>query len=239
MKFTQFIRLSVVVLCVASSARSEDSLIEAFNDIYSTCLVNLNTDCVQPKALEWFSRVMQKREIHITDDLSIVKNATAPIDEEPAEESARDNRINLISKVDEFLSTHYLHIRYPKEVISSNVPSFMMSTVNRLVPDNLHVPLEEGNPNEGIFSLKSHDCFFLFSKIYSIHAGRGLVKKVLVPFLLGLKFKTTVLLPLAFALIALKAWKALTLGLISLVVSTAVVVFKLAKPKVIKSKHFS
>lgn len=53
-----------------------------------------------------------------------------------------------------------------------------------------------------------------------------------MPFLLGLKFKTTVLLPLAFALIALKAWKALTLGLISLVVSTAVVVFKLAKPKV-------
>lgn len=65
-----------------------------------------------------------------------------------------------------------------------------------------------------------------------LFAGRGLVKKVLVPFLLGLKFKTTVLLPLAFALIALKAWKALTLGLISLVVSTAVVVFKLAKPKV-------
>lgn len=58
------------------------------------------------------------------------------------------------------------------------------------------------------------------------------MKKVLVPFLLGLKFKTTVLLPLAFALIALKAWKALTLGLVSLVVSTAVVVFKLTKPKV-------
>lgn len=62
--------------------------------------------------------------------------------------------------------------------------------------------------------------------------GRGLVKKVLIPFLLGLKFKTTVLLPLAFALIALKAWKALTLGLLSLVVSAAVVVFKLSKPKV-------
>lgn len=42
---------------------------------------------------------------------------------------------------------------------------------------------------------------------------------------------------MAFALIALKAWKALTLGLISLVVSTAVVVFKLAKPKV-QFKHF-
>lgn len=78
--------------------------------------------------------------------------------------------------------------------------------------------------------------FFPSRAVYVVvlgkYAGRGLVKKVLVPFLLGLKFKTTVLLPLAFALIALKAWKALTLGLISLVVSTAVVVFKLAKPKV-------
>lgn len=74
---------------------------------------------------------------------------------------------------------------------------------------------------------------------FLLDAGRGLVKKVLVPFLLGLKFKTTVLLPLAFALIALKAWKALTLGLISLVVSTAVVVFKLAKPKVNKTIQLS
>lgn len=150
MKFTNFIQLSVVVLCFASNARSEDTLIDAFNDIYSTCLVNLDTDCIQPKALEWFSRVMQKREIHITDDLSIVKNASANIDQEPAEESARDNRVNLISKVDEFLSTHYMHIRYPKAIISENVPSFMIPTLNRLVPDSLHVPLEEGNPNEGM-----------------------------------------------------------------------------------------
>lgn len=78
---------------------------------------------------------------------------------------------------------------------------------------------------------KKNSLFFVLENFH-IHTGRGLVKKVLVPFLLGLKFKTTVLLPLAFALIALKAWKALTLGLISLVVSTAVVVFKLAKPKV-------
>lgn len=54
----------------------------------------------------------------------------------------------------------------------------------------------------------------------------------MIPFLLGLKFKTTVLLPLAFALIALKTWKATTLGLLSMVLSAAMVIFKFAKPKV-------
>lgn len=47
----------------------------------------------------------------------------------------------------------------------------------------------------------------------------GFIKKVLLPFLLGLKFKASVLVPLALAMIALKTWKALTLGLISLVLS--------------------
>ncbi|XP_055298912.1 uncharacterized protein LOC129566740 [Sitodiplosis mosellana] len=213
MKTTNLIQLSVVVLCLVHGSRSEDTLLDAFNDIYSTCLVNLNTDCIQPKALEWLSKVIEKREIHITNDLSIVKNDSATIiaEDQDEPESARDSRVDLLSKVDGFLATHYMHIRYPKAIISQHVPSFMMSTLNRFIPDSVHMPLEEGNPNE----------------------GRGLVKKVLIPFLLGLKFKTTVLLPLAFALIALKAWKALTLGLISLVVSTAVVVFKLAKPKVI------
>lgn len=52
-----------------------------------------------------------------------------------------------------------------------------------------------------------------------ILSEHGFIKKVLLPFLLGLKFKASVLVPLALALIALKTWKALTLGLISLVLS--------------------
>lgn len=53
-----------------------------------------------------------------------------------------------------------------------------------------------------------------------------------MPFLLGLKFKATTLIPLAFALIALKTWKALTLALLSVVLSGAMVIFKFSKPKV-------
>lgn len=154
MKVTNFIQLSVVVLCLVHSSRSEDTLIETFNDIYATCLVHLNTDCIQPKAVEWFKKVIEKREIQITDDLSIVKNDTANIDDEPAdEESARNINVNLLSKVDSFLATHYLNIRYPKSVIVNNVPSFMVSTLNNMIPEGVSIPLEEGNPNEGMFLL--------------------------------------------------------------------------------------
>lgn len=69
--------------------------------------------------------------------------------------------------------------------------------------------------------------------MFSYFIGRGFVKKVMVPFLLGLKFKTTVLVPLALALIALKTWKAMTLGLLSLVMTGAMVIFKFAKPKIV------
>lgn len=62
--------------------------------------------------------------------------------------------------------------------------------------------------------------------------GRGFMRKAVLPFLIGLKLKTAVLVPLALALIALKTWKAMTLGLLSLVLSGALVVFKIAKPKV-------
>lgn len=59
------------------------------------------------------------------------------------------------------------------------------------------------------------------------------VKKVILPFLLGLKFKTAILVPLVLALIALKTWKALTLGLLSLVLTGALLIFKLTKPKTV------
>lgn len=55
----------------------------------------------------------------------------------------------------------------------------------------------------------------------------------MIPFLLGVKFNTTVLVPLALALIALKSWKAMTLGLLSIVLGAAMIIFKFAKPKIV------
>lgn len=139
MQAKHFIHWSIVVLCLVHSSKSENTLIDTFNDIYATCLVNLNTDCIQPKALEWFKRVIEKREIQITDDLSILKNDTATITDEestPEQDSARNNQVNFLSQVDTFLATHYLNIRYPKSVLVDNVPSFMVSTLNRMVPED-------------------------------------------------------------------------------------------------------
>ncbi|XP_057652281.1 uncharacterized protein LOC130891502 [Diorhabda carinulata] len=60
-----------------------------------------------------------------------------------------------------------------------------------------------------------------------------LIKRIIFPFLLGLKFKAALIIPFALALIALKTWKALTLGLLSLVLTGAISIFsKLLAPKV-------
>ena len=69
--------------------------------------------------------------------------------------------------------------------------------------------------------------------LFYVFTERGIIRKVVIPFLLGLKFKATALVPLALALIALKTWKALTLGLLSIVLSGAMVIFKFTKPKVV------
>ena len=73
---------------------------------------------------------------------------------------------------------------------------------------------------------------FDFLRICGVVGRSKVVKRVIVPFLLGLKFKAAVLVPLALALIALKTWKALTLGLLSLVLTGALLIFKLSKPQV-------
>ena len=76
------------------------------------------------------------------------------------------------------------------------------------------------------------DVYFII--YYHLIAERGILKRVVMPFLLGLKFKATALIPLALAMIALKTWKALTLGLLSVVLSGALMIFKFTnKPKVV------
>uniref|UniRef100_A0A8D8ZBE8 Osiris 18 n=1 Tax=Cacopsylla melanoneura TaxID=428564 RepID=A0A8D8ZBE8_9HEMI len=114
--------------------------------------------------------------------------------------------------MDEFISTHELRLRVPKELISAPVARFVPEMLLKNVPAEIKVPLAGSQVGQ----------------------ERGFVKKVIIPFLLGLKFKATALLPLALALIALKTWKALTLGLLSLVLSGALMMFRFAtKPKIL------
>lgn len=152
MKFISYVQLSAMLLCLAHNSHGEETLIDTFNEIYETCLVHLNTDCIRPKALQWLSKSIEKREISITNDLTIVRNNSIALELEPSEtESARDHQVDVLSHVDEFLATHYLNIRYPKAVINDNIPSFLQSSVDRFIPDSIQMPLEEGNINEGMF----------------------------------------------------------------------------------------
>lgn len=151
MKQISVVGISVLaLLCLFSGNAAGQTLIDTFNEIYDNCLVRLSVDCVQPKTYEWFNRALQQREIQITDDLTIVKNNTSESnDESQGEESARDSQFNIIAQVDDFLSTHYLNIRYPKAIINSHVPSFAVSTIDSLIPDGVQIPLQESSVSEG------------------------------------------------------------------------------------------
>lgn len=153
MRTQHLIRFFTIAFCLIHGSRGQaepGTLVDTFNEIYDSCLVHLSVDCVQPKTFEWFSKSIQKREIRITDDLTIIKNTTeSEASENVASESGREHQFDLIGQVDEFLATHYLRIRNPKAIIGAHVPAFMAKAVNKLIPDALHVPLEENNVNEG------------------------------------------------------------------------------------------
>ncbi|GLV32660.1 Osiris 18 [Carabus blaptoides fortunei] len=112
---------------------------------------------------------------------------------------------DVFDNFENFLATHRLVAKMPVALKEGALDDIVPRS---LVPEDVNMPLVE--------------------------TGRSkFVKKVMIPFLLGLKFKTAVLVPLALALIALKTWKAMTLGLLSLVLTGAMLIFKFTKPKIV------
>ncbi|XP_053681376.1 uncharacterized protein LOC128732229 [Anopheles nili] len=186
-------------------------------DIYRTCLASEHgLKCAKVKALAWMAAVSDQDEIPLTDSLTIVRTSTdqeQPSEEQPTSSEQRGNGpARLLERIDAFLATHALRMVPPAALQSEQARAYIPDVLLQGgLADNLVVPLAEGNAAE----------------------GRGFVKKVMIPFLLGIKFKSTVLVPLALALIALKTWKAMTLGLLSLVLSGAMMIFKFAKPKIV------
>ncbi|XP_017882733.1 uncharacterized protein LOC108631855 [Ceratina calcarata] len=217
MKFT--IIVSVALLgALAVAERPTETTAEALRNIYHKCINNESMlSCVKPKVLAYLSQAVKQDRLAITEDLAIVKSRNFP--EENTEEyypSQYDSvdparkellRSLMLEKLDAYLSSHQIEAKLPEAIVGSNiVPRSLVDSM----PRSLTVPLSDSSNGQ----------------------GRGFVKKVMIPFLLGLKFKATALVPLALALIALKTWKALTLGLLSMVLSGAMMIFKLTKPKV-------
>ncbi|XP_055905540.1 uncharacterized protein LOC129941025 [Eupeodes corollae] len=202
--------LLVATVSLVAGNANKMSATDLALDVYEGCLKDFSVSCVKPRAMAWIDEAIKQNEILITDQMSIVRTSEEAY---PVTEQRANGDLELFDKVDRFLATHALRVKAPEffstEEARSMIPSFLSD--NPLTKGAL-VPLSDENPME---------------------QGRGFVRKVMLPFLLGLKLKTTVLVPLALALIALKTWKAMTLGLLSLVLSGALVIFKIAKPKVV------
>ncbi|KAK2579911.1 hypothetical protein KPH14_007591 [Odynerus spinipes] len=209
---------SVALLAVLARAQNAPTTAEVLTNIYYRCSESESMlSCVKPKVLSYLSDAVKQDKLAITEDLAIVKSREAPEetteDYYPTKYDMGDPtrkellRSLMLEKVDAYLSSHTLEAKLPEAIVGSNiVPRSLVENV----PRSLSVPLSDSSNGQ----------------------GRGFVKKVMIPFLLGLKFKATALVPLALALIALKTWKALTLGLLSMVLSGAMMIFKLTKPKV-------
>ncbi|XP_012287559.1 uncharacterized protein LOC105703633 [Orussus abietinus] len=209
--------ISMALMVSLARSQSIGTTAEFLQNVYYRCADSQSMlSCVKPKVLSYLSDAVKQDKVSLTEDLTLVRSREMPEDTpeeynsqyEFADPSRRELlRSLMLEKLDAYLCSHRLEAKLPDAILGSNVvPRALVESV----PQSLSVPLAD--PSSG--------------------QGRGFVKKVMIPFLLGLKFKATALVPLALALIALKTWKALTLGLLSMVLSGAMMIFKLTKPKV-------
>lgn len=185
--------------------------------IYDECVQHGSFACVKPKVLSFLSAAVKQDKIFLTDDL-VIEKAGRVMEAYEFEQPQKWDGSNsmradvLLEKIDSFLGNHELKLRVPKDIISGELLPYIPKFLLQNIPAEIRLPLSDSKP---------------------VGQERGIIKKVVIPFLLGLKFKATALVPLALALIALKTWKALTLGLLSIVLSGAMVIFKFTKPKVV------
>ncbi|PZC78365.1 hypothetical protein B5X24_HaOG202271 [Helicoverpa armigera] len=223
-------KLLVLLTLAAVASANSYTASKLVKNIYNECLSQYSVECVKPRTLQWISQVSNDDEIKITDDLSIVKTASLEEDMGVDPRMAQDPAYQIVDKVDRFLQTHTLKVKVPEEISNSAASEYVPRSLLTDLPSELEMPLD-GEEDGQVFEGRKKK--IKLPKPLRIKSKHGFIKKVLLPFLLGLKFKASVLVPLALALIALKTWKALTLGLISLVLSGAMVIFKFTKPKVV------
>ncbi|EEB18003.1 conserved hypothetical protein [Pediculus humanus corporis] len=223
--YFRIILLSFFYVAIVTCQEAEETTaVDVVGNVFESCVQYGSLSCVKPKFLKFLRESLKNDRIPLTDNLSIEKNG-GKFSYESKEDNDNDDmmkkerlRLLMFEKIDNYLNNHELKIKLPKELVTGEIFPF----VPKYFFDN-------NVPKEIIVPLSSETKKTLEEK----EEGRGLMKKVIIPFLLGLKVKASVFVPLAIALIAMKTWKALTLGLLSAVLSAAMVIFKFAKPKVV------
>ncbi|XP_049957433.1 uncharacterized protein LOC126474067 [Schistocerca serialis cubense] len=190
-----------------------ETVADAFKRIYSECMEEGSFSCVKPKVTAFLRATARKDAIFLTRDLAIEKTgAYSPTSYEYVQDNEAEGP-DMLSRVERFLGSHALRVRLPEELRSGRAAQYVPAALLSGLHTEVRVPLADPAVAQS--------------------EARGFMKKVVMPFLLGLKFKAAAVLPLALALIALKTWKALTLGLLSLVLTGAMLIFRLSKPKVV------
>ncbi|BES96448.1 osiris 18 [Nesidiocoris tenuis] len=169
------------------------------------CLLAGKDGCLEGHLSQALSRAEALPTLRITRHLEIISNP-----EVTEEVNSNGHAATTLEKLERYLYGHSLSLKLPEELISG-ARGLVSDEMLDNVPKTLVLPLAQSDQNQ----------------------GRGFIKKVVMPFILGLKFKATAVIPIAIALIALKTWKALTLGLLSLVLTAAMVIFRLTKPKIL------
>lgn len=132
-----------VATLVPSSTATDASAADVVGDIYDTCLSQLSTSCVRPKALRWMSEAVDSDVIRITDDLTIVRTVSAADAEQP-----RSSAGDLFDGIDRFLATHTLRMSPPEILRTAEARAFGSEQLG--LDTALEMPLADGNVAEGI-----------------------------------------------------------------------------------------
>ncbi|XP_050531785.1 uncharacterized protein LOC126900248 [Daktulosphaira vitifoliae] len=203
--------LSTVFCCALSlivATQATETLLEFGGQLLKDC--GTNWSCVRPRLLKYVSESALQDEFRLTPDISLKRTHVSPDYEETANQIPNGGEYKEAVKNSATLRMlDQVDDYLSTHELKVNLPEELGSTIG-----DIKVPLVEG-------------------QVVQEGRSRHFVRKVVIPFLLGLKFKATVVVPIAIAIIALKTWKALTLGLLSLVLSAAMVIYRFTKPKVV------
>lgn len=144
--------LCLVTVCYHQSVNAqEQSAAELVTEIYKSCLSQFSTSCVKPKALSWVSKAMRQDQIKINNELTIIKTSEEEFNNE---QRSVNPIVNLIDRVDSFLSSHSLRIEVPEILKSNEARSYLPSSLLQGgLSEGLEIPLVEGNAVEGLLFL--------------------------------------------------------------------------------------
>lgn len=143
---------AVWLVATTANVTALPSAAEVAQDIFHSCLSDLSTSCVKPKALAWLSSAVAKSEIKITDDLSIVRTA----EDEPVDNNEQRGGAQLFDQIDGFLATHSVRVNAPAILKTAEARAFGSEQLG--LDSSLEVPLADGNAVEG---LPYNDCIYL------------------------------------------------------------------------------